>query len=81
MVKKGKPDPETFLAVAHDLKSEPQNCIVIEDGTSGMLAAKIAGMKCIGLVRDTKGTYPTKNLISSLREITPRYLSGLNDKR
>lgn len=45
---KGKPDPEIFLKAANALGVEAQNCIVIEDSTSGVGAAKAAGMKCIG---------------------------------
>lgn len=44
----GKPDPEIFLKAAKALEIEPQNCVVIEDSTSGVQAAKAAGMKCIG---------------------------------
>lgn len=45
---KGKPDPEIFLKAAKALGIEPKNCIVVEDSTSGVEAAKAAGMKCIG---------------------------------
>ncbi|MDO4943493.1 MAG: HAD family phosphatase [Lachnospiraceae bacterium] len=45
---KGKPDPEIFLKAAKALGVEPKNCVVIEDSTSGVAAAKAAGMKCIG---------------------------------
>ena len=43
-VKKGKPDPETFLKCAEAMKVEPQYCQVFEDGDPGLEAAKIAGM-------------------------------------
>lgn len=46
--KKGKPDPEIFLKAAKALGVEPEKCIVIEDSTSGVVAAKAAGMRCIG---------------------------------
>lgn len=45
---KGKPDPEIFLKAAKALGVEAKNCVVIEDSTSGVQAAKAAGMKCIG---------------------------------
>lgn len=48
-VKKGKPDPEIFLAAAKKMNLNPNDCIVIEDATNGVKAAKAAGMKCIGL--------------------------------
>ncbi len=43
-----KPSPDTFLKVAKKLSLPPENCIVIEDSYSGILAAKIAKMRAIG---------------------------------
>jgi beta-phosphoglucomutase family hydrolase len=43
-VKKGKPDPETFLKCAKAMNVEPQYCQVFEDGDPGIQAAKSAGM-------------------------------------
>jgi beta-phosphoglucomutase family hydrolase len=77
MVKNGKPDPEIFLLAASKLEVSPENCLVIEDGTSGMLAAKSGGMKCIGLVKDKNKKYPTDNLVFSLREINLDYLKNI----
>ncbi|MBR9680299.1 MAG: HAD family phosphatase [Candidatus Altiarchaeota archaeon] len=48
-VSKGKPDPEIFLKAAKLLGVKPEDCIVIEDGKSGLKGAKKAGMKTIGL--------------------------------
>lgn len=47
-VKKGKPDPEVFLLAAEKAAAEPGECVVIEDATHGVSAAKAAGMKCVG---------------------------------
>jgi len=77
MVKKGKPDPESFTLAADLLKANYKNCLVIEDGVSGMQAAKSAGMKCIGLTIDKNKKYPTKNLVTSLDEITIEYIKSL----
>ena len=77
MVSKGKPDPESFLLAASKININPTQCLVIEDGISGMRAAKTAEMKCIGLVDDKTKTYPTQNLVTSLSEITPNYLKQL----
>lgn len=46
---KGKPDPEIFLSVAQKLEVNPQECLVFEDSLGGVLSAKRAGMKVIGL--------------------------------
>jgi len=47
-VKKSKPDPEIFLKAASQSNSDPRRCLVIEDSTNGIKAAKEAGMHCIG---------------------------------
>ena len=48
-VSKGKPHPEVFLTAAKKMSLVPKNCLVIEDATNGVKAAKAAGMKCVGL--------------------------------
>jgi len=77
MVIKGKPDPEIFLLAASKIGIKPEACLVIEDGTSGMKAASVANMKCIGLVNSLDREYPTKNLVLSLSDITDAYLNNL----
>jgi beta-phosphoglucomutase len=42
-----KPEPEIFLLAAQKLGVQPGKCIVIEDSTNGIKAAKAAGMFCI----------------------------------
>lgn len=54
-VSKGKPDPEIFLTAANNMKVEPKERLVIEDATNGVMAAKAAGMKCIGLKNPNSG--------------------------
>ncbi len=39
----GKPDPDTYLRAAEKLGLNASECVVFEDGTSGMLAANRAG--------------------------------------
>lgn len=48
-VKLGKPNPEIFLLTAQRLKVAPRDCLIIEDATNGVRAAKAAGMKCIAI--------------------------------
>jgi len=69
-IEKGKPDPQIFLLTAQRLNLKPEECLVIEDGISGMIAARAAGMKCIGLVKikDYK-KYPADLLVTSLKDI------------
>lgn len=45
----GKPDPEAYLVTARRLGVAPQECLVLEDSTVGVLAAKRAGMCCIAV--------------------------------
>jgi len=47
-VVKSKPNPEIFLKSAKQSDSTPENCLVIEDSSNGVAAAKAAGMICIG---------------------------------
>jgi len=45
---KSKPDPAIFLHAASLSEAPKGNCIVIEDSTNGVRAAKAAGIYCIG---------------------------------
>ncbi|MDT7649173.1 MAG: hypothetical protein QOI36_579 [Pseudonocardiales bacterium] len=48
---KGKPDPTIFLTAAQELGVDPADCFVTEDATSGIQAAKAAGMAALGVAR------------------------------
>lgn len=48
-VSKAKPDPEVFLKGAALLGIKPQDCVVFEDASAGIEAAKAAGMTAIGI--------------------------------
>lgn len=47
-VKYGKPSPDIFLMVSGKCGILPEKCLVIEDSSNGISAAKSAGMRCIG---------------------------------
>lgn len=47
-----KPEPGLFLHAAKHFSVEPKHCVVIEDSGTGTLAAKNAGMPCIGYAPD-----------------------------
>ncbi|TCS80037.1 HAD family hydrolase [Pectinatus cerevisiiphilus] len=55
-VKHGKPAPDIYLAAAKRLAVPPQDCVVLEDSHNGVLAAKSAGMTCIGFHNPNSGT-------------------------
>lgn len=48
-VTKAKPDPEVFILGAKGLGLKNEDCVVFEDAEAGVKAAKLAGMKCIGI--------------------------------
>lgn len=45
---RSKPDPAIFLHAAFLAQTPVENCIVIEDSTNGIAAAKAAGIYCVG---------------------------------
>ena len=49
MVTKAKPDPEVFLLGAKLLGVSAEECVVFEDSTAGIQAAKRAGMGTVGI--------------------------------
>ena len=55
-LKNGKPAPDIFLYAADLLGTPHADTIVIEDTANGVLAAKNAGMKCVGYHNPTNPT-------------------------
>lgn len=49
-VPEGKPAPDLMLFAAARRSIAPESCLVIEDATSGVTAARRAGMRAIGFV-------------------------------
>ena len=48
LVENGKPAPDIFLLAAERMGVPPAECIVVEDSSNGVRAARSAGMKTIG---------------------------------
>jgi len=75
-----KPHPEIFLRSAQLAGSEPKECIVIEDSKNGVVAAKAAGMKCIGFLNPSSGDQDLKSadmVIRSFKELNAELLKSL----
>jgi len=47
----GKPDPTCFLMARERLQVPAEECVVFEDSSAGVRAAKAAGMRCVALAR------------------------------
>lgn len=50
-VRQGKPAPDMFLLAAERMGVKPEDCLVFEDGRSGLEAAKAAGMEAVFIPR------------------------------
>jgi beta-phosphoglucomutase len=61
-VEHGKPDPAGYRRALELLGIEPQDAVAIEDSPPGVVAAKAAGIRCVGLTR----TFPTGPLQADL---------------
>ena len=46
---RGKPAPDGYLAASRHLGVDPARCLVLEDSTAGIRAARTAGMKVVGV--------------------------------
>ena len=75
----GKPHPEPYLVTAARLGVPPAACVVFEDATVGVVAAKAAGMRCIA-VPNPEATQPqdlsaADLILPSLTDFTPALLA------
>jgi mannitol-1-/sugar-/sorbitol-6-/2-deoxyglucose-6-phosphatase len=74
----GKPHPGVFLSAALSLSVAPPACLVLEDSTAGVLAAKSATMTVIAVPTPEDAGRPEFALadlvLSSLEELEPSWL-------
>jgi HAD superfamily hydrolase (TIGR01509 family) len=74
----GKPHPEPYLVTAARLGVPPAACVVFEDATVGVLAAKSAGMRCIAVpnpeATQTQDLSAADLILPSLTHFTPALL-------
>jgi HAD superfamily hydrolase (TIGR01509 family) len=76
---RSKPDPAIFLAAAAAVGALPAECLVLEDSTAGVEAARRAGMRCIALTttnpRDKLGQADL--VVDSLEELEKEAVARL----
>jgi len=74
-IERSKPEPDIFLKAALLLNVDPSECLVVEDSKSGTIAAKKAGMKCIGYQNFNSGNQDLSNadlIVNNIKEIDIR---------
>ena len=78
-VKEGKPSPQGFLLAAEKLGIEPQYCVVIEDATAGVAAAKRAGMRCLAVTNTSPKTKlaSADRVVDTLEQVSVSDLASL----
>jgi len=60
-VDRPKPDPEIYVRTAQLLATDPRNCVVFEDSSAGVKAARNAGARVVAL-RTTHLSFPMADL-------------------
>lgn len=80
-IKRGKPHPDIFLKAARLLKIPPSDCVVFEDAQAGIDAAKKAGMKCIGIIRNKNKLRNADILIKDFSEINFKKIKYLFERK
>ncbi len=82
-VTNGKPHPEIYELVLSTLKIKPENAIVFEDSHGGVLSAKAAGIKVIGVCtthsREQFKEWGVDECINNFEEYIGRY--GLRNEK
>jgi HAD superfamily hydrolase (TIGR01509 family) len=79
---KSKPHPAIFQHAAFLAQTPVENCIVIEDSTNGIMAAKAAGIYCIGYdsFHSKMQDYTLADkVITDFKELSFEKISSIND--
>lgn len=75
-----KPDPGIFTLTADKLGQEREECLVIEDSSSGVEAARGCGMKVVGIAtteEDAESLAAADIVVEGFSEITPQVVDQL----
>lgn len=65
-----KPAPDIYLKTARNLNLAPSDCVVLEDSKNGTIAAKDAGMYCIGFANPNSGNQDLSRADIIINKIT-----------
>ena len=76
-VANGKPAPDIYLTTAQKLSLPPRECVVLEDSRNGSIAAKEAGMYCIGFVNPNSGNQDLSHADETVNDIAAINLDKL----
>jgi mannitol-1-/sugar-/sorbitol-6-phosphatase len=71
-IRRGKPDPEGYLAASSELKVAPDQCVVIEDSAPGAMAGAAAGARVIGIRGPALAGAEVDISVNSLRDLGVR---------
>ena len=77
---RGKPFPDGYLLAATRLEIAPADCLVLEDSTAGIRAARAAGMRVIGVRAGNFAKQPQEEadrVVDSLLDVTDNLLASL----
>jgi mannitol-1-/sugar-/sorbitol-6-phosphatase len=77
-VSASKPDPEGFIAAATKLGVEAEACVVFEDSSAGIAAARNAGMRVIGVGNAAAGrgaTWTVQDLTGVRIAVGPEFVT------
>ncbi len=73
-----KPAPDVFLKALDELGASKEECLIIEDSTNGLLAAKAAGIPAIGFANPNSGTQDLSAsflVVEGFEEVDYKFLS------
>ncbi len=82
-VERGKPDPETYTKAAQLIGLSPSECVVLEDASNGVTAAKAAGCYCIAVpspYTPDQDLIQADSIADSLKELDVGILNKLVEK-
>ncbi len=81
-VERGKPHPDVFLAVAHQMSVDPESCAAIEDSHTGVQSAHSAGMAVVVMPNPAfppgeEAMRLAKAVVGALSELTVELIEDL----